>query len=430
MSHKVKNNKIYPGWLIVITSVFLMGIAFAATINLPGLFTTYVTDDLGFGRTAFTTHITICTLSSIVAALIVGKVFQKYDVKKTMILFVILMALGFAGYSISTTIWHFYICSIVVGFSCIFVTSVPISILITNWFGPKLRGKAMGIAMTGSGIGAMILNPTLNYINSIYSWKLSYILISILLVLLIPMIAKTIRRSPEECGLEKKGAIDDISNEDALVGLTARQALGSVMFWLMMIVFLMFSLTTSIFNISGTPYFIDLGFAPVKAGTMMAIASFTLILGKLILGAACDKWGVIKSVVGTIVVLIIGQILLILTSSINALGFIAAILIGLGGALGTITMPLITGELFGNKDFGVLFGYASIGGALGIGLGAMFGAVAFDISGSYIPAWIINIALMAVMTFIMFLAYRLKTVTYQKIITASKSGVSCKMTLP
>ena len=137
-------------------------------------------------------------------------------------------------------------------------------------------------------------------------------------------------------------------------------------------------------------------------------------MGKLILGAACDNWGAMKSAVGTIIILIIGQVFLILTSSINSFGFIAAILLGLGGALGTITMPLITGELFGNKDFGVLFGYASIGGALGVGLGAMFGAVVFDISGSYIPAWTINIALMAVMTLIMFIAYRLKTKTYRK----------------
>ncbi len=68
---------LYHGWWIVVTSLLLMAIVFAALISLPGVFTIFVTEEFGISRTTFTTHMTISTLTSILASFFVGSFFQK-----------------------------------------------------------------------------------------------------------------------------------------------------------------------------------------------------------------------------------------------------------------------------------------------------------------------------------------------------------------
>ena len=68
--------KIYPGWWIVLTGVVLMGMVYAPMLTLPGVFTVPVTGDFGISRTTFNLHISICSLSSTVAAVVGGKAFD------------------------------------------------------------------------------------------------------------------------------------------------------------------------------------------------------------------------------------------------------------------------------------------------------------------------------------------------------------------
>ncbi|MDD7290019.1 MAG: MFS transporter, partial [Clostridiales bacterium] len=156
MSPKSSGKGIYHGWWIVITCLALMALIFVPLTNLPGLFTVFITEEFGITRTAFTTHITISTLTSMAAALFVGRLYQHHSPRLLMAVSTVIIAACFLGYSLAGSVVHFYVISAIIGFFGMFLTSVPISILINNWFGPKMKGKAMGIAMMGSGLGAMV----------------------------------------------------------------------------------------------------------------------------------------------------------------------------------------------------------------------------------------------------------------------------------
>ncbi len=413
----LKKRRIYPGWWIVITGILLMAIIFASVISLPGVFTIYVTEEFGISRTAFTTHMTISTLSSMLAALFVGKILQKYNIKLLMAAFTLVSIICFTAYSFATQLWHFYIISAVIGFCLMFLTGVPISILVNNWFGPKMKGKALGIAMTGSGIGAMVFNPVLGFINSTYGWRVSYRLLALLtLVIILPLVLITVEKSPAEKGVARLGDVEGGPHaSDTVAGLTTSQAFRSVMFWVLFLSFFLFAMTTTVFNVNGMPYFTDIGFDVVKAASMMSIASLAVIFGKLLLGAACDKWGARIGAAGAIALLITGMILLIGAAKLSVLGFAAVAIFGLGNALGTVTVPLIVAELFGNRDFGSLVGICNMATSLGASIGPLFGAIVYDQSGSYIAAWTGDIALMVVMLVTVTVAYKVKRSAYAKV---------------
>lgn len=409
---------LYHGWWIVVTSLLLMAIVFAALISLPGVFTIFVTEEFGISRTTFTTHMTISTLTSILASFFVGSFFKKYDPKKVMAVCIVIVALCFAGYSFATNVYYFYAISAVIGFVGLFLTNVPISILINNWFGPRMKGKAMGIAMVGSGIGAMVLNPILTSINQNYGWRMSYRLLALLSILLLPVILATIVKSPEVKGIQRLG--DDLHavqqhSEDEGMGLTLAQALRSGMFWVLFVTFFLFSATTTIFNANALPYMTDVGLDPVRASTWMSLSSFGVILGKLGLGVISDKRTAKVATTVAIACLILGLVFLLGVAKVAMLAPIATLLFGLGNANATVTMPLITNDLMGKRDFSVIFSYVHIAASLGSSFGPLMGAAVYDSTGSYAAAWSADILLMVIMLVGVYLCYHMKPKLYQKL---------------
>ncbi len=409
---------IYHGWWIVITSLLMMATVYSAMITLPGVFTVFVTEDFGVTRTAFTAHITICTLACMVASLFVGKLFQKYNPKILMAVSAVIVTLCFLGYSFATSVIHFYVISALVGFFGLFLSNVPISILINSWFGPKMKGKAMGIAMVGSGIGSMVLNPVLTAINEAYSWRMSYRLLALLvLVLVLPLILLKVTRSPEDKGLARLG--DDPNAVTvpggAVSGLSAGQALKTSLFWIMFLTFFLFSATTTIFNTNAIPYMTDVGIDAVFASTMMSLSALGVIIGKLALGTISDKWNAKVASSAAIACLILGLVCFLGLPKLALLAPAATFLFGLGNANATVTMPLIANDMMGNRDFGTLFGYASVSSTLGASVGPLFGAMVFDSTGSYAAAWSSDIILMVVMLLTLHLCYKIRSRVYAKL---------------
>ncbi|MDR2356224.1 MAG: MFS transporter [Clostridiales Family XIII bacterium] len=417
MAQDTSQKGFYYGWWIVITGMCLMGVVFSAVVSLPGIFTAPVTTEWNVDVSVFTVHTTLAGLTGMLAALIVGKLLQKYNTKLLMACAAAVTAVCFLGYSFASQVWHFYVLSAIIGFASMFIIHIAVALLVTFWFGPKIRGKAMGIAMTGSGIGTMILNPVLAYINSTYGWRMSYRLLALLTLLLVPLILAIVVKSPQEKGIPQLGAVEGGATAQAAakVGLTTKQAIGSPLFWIIFITFFLFSLTSLVFMYNAYLYFNAVGFDPVTGASLMSIAALAVIFGKLIVGVACDKWGARMGSTIAISLLIIGLLLLIGASQVPILAYFAVAVFGVGNALATVAVPLIVGELFGNRDYGSLVGICNMGCSLGASMGPLAGTLIFKVSGSYVGLWGTEIVLMAIMLLTMFLAFKVKPGVYAKV---------------
>jgi MFS family permease len=423
MAQETSNKGFYYGWWIVITGMCLMGVVFSAVVSLPGIFTTPILTEPGGALegvdvSVFTVHTTLSGLGGMLGALIVGKLLQKYNTKLLMAGAAAVTAVCFLGYSFAAQVWHFYVCSAIIGFVSMFIIHIAVAMLVMFWFGPKVRGKAMGIAMAGSGIGTMILNPVLAFINTTYGWRMSYRLLALLTIILVPLILAIVVKSPQEKGLQQLGAVDGGAAAQAAaakVGLTTGQAIASPLFWVIFVTFFLFSLTSLIFMYNAYLYFYSIGFAPVVGASLMSIAALAVIFGKLIIGAAIDKWGARSGSTLAITLLIIGILFIIGASRISVLAYIAVAIFGVGNALATVAVPLIVGELFGNRDYGSLVGICNMGCSLGASIGALAGTLIYGATGSYTAMWSVMIGLMVVMLLGLFLAYKIKPGVYAKV---------------
>ncbi len=85
------------------------------------------------------------------------------------------------------------------------VSLVPSQTVISHWF-EKRRGTAMGIIMTGIGLGGMAMVFIASMMNEAYGWRWAYRFLGILvLAVVVPVILLVIRNRPEDMGLVPDG---------------------------------------------------------------------------------------------------------------------------------------------------------------------------------------------------------------------------------
>lgn len=388
----------FQAWLLLATCMLLMAVVFTAGITLPSMFVKPVAEALQVSRTQVTANTTITTVSAMLTAAFAGRYLSRGNIRKTMPVCIILNAGAFIGYSLFYKIHMFYIASAVVGFCTTMLCTIPVPMLINNWFAKRIRGRVMAAAMAGSGFGAMALHPAVGYINEYWGWRYSYLLLGgVMLLVLLPAILFTVYDLPSDRGLTK--ASSDGEQAQALEAeeeggmQSVRALLRSNAFRTAVFLCLLFGLTTSLYNVNAVAHFTDMGLTQVQAAGLLSLSSASGITGKLLLGALSDRAGVKKSVNAGAAALLLGTCCMLAMGKFAGFAFPAAVLLGMGNALPTVGAPLLIAYLFGNKLFGTINGIGQMTISLGVAAGSLLGSAVFDTTGSYETAWVLNIFL-------------------------------------
>lgn len=402
----LRMKKIYRGWWIALTCTLLMAFAMAPGMNLTGVFIKPLEAEFGVPRTAITLQNTIYTITGMISSLFVGGFLRKLNIKKMMAISISVLGITYLLRGFCGAIWQLYILSAISGFFIMLVAQVPVSFLINNWFGSRMRGRVLGVVMAGTGIGATLLSPILSYINETVGWRTSFFLMGvIMLVVLLPLILLVVVATPAELGLVRIGD-DDMDMRRESQGLMLKQALRTKSFWLMAVVVFLFAVNGSTVTSNQLAYFTDIGLPVMQAAAYASVGSIILIVGKIMLGVLCDKLGVRKTALYFTSVEILGMALLLCSSKITGLALPALIFFSVGTSVPTVCNPLMIEEIFGNRDFGSVFAIISIFANLGIGLGPLFGTIIFDLTQTYALAWACTTVFAVVLVLSIWLAYR------------------------
>ena len=427
MSSGTKKKGIYFGWWIVATCFLLMMTVYSGAYNLAGLFVPYIAADLGVSTTAVTTSITILFFGVMAGSLAAGHLLEKFDMRKITSILLAVAALSFFGAARSSTLAAQYVWVVVRGLSLAGVLTIPISILITNWFGKRMKGKAMSMAMIGSGIGTMALNPITAYIVDAFGWRRGYDVYAAMCLVMILPVALTFVRRPGDKGLERIG--DDPAQDMAQQrseGLPFPRALRTFLFWGLLLVFILISTISQNWMISGYSYLPNVGFAAVLVGTMFTVNSLGITLGKVFFGFFNDKFGSKKSWILSLSIYAAAYLVVISLESnpSELVGFIGSAIMGFTTGSIVLLMPLSASELFGTRAFGRIYSYLDAGTTFGSSLLPLLNTLIFDVTGSFFWAWVSNIAMSLVTILLVAACYGSKKRTYAKIEAEALQGAA------
>lgn len=416
-AEKTGGKKIYFGWLIVATSFALMILSFTPNATLSAHFVKPLAEAFGISRTMSTSMNMAGTIVAMLTSLVAGGILARFSIRTLVTAGLIVQAVTFFLCMWVNSFPLLFALALIRGAANCLTTVLPITMLLNNWFGSKMRGKVWGFIGAGSGVGAMILNPVTAYILENWGWRMGYVVFGIFSLVLVPPVLLTFLRNPKDKGLEIIGepkAADGQAPRLDTSGIEAPDALRTGMFWVLIAAIVLVSGGVQVWNLNGASYLTDRGFAPLHASFLLSIGAVSMMVGKVTVGAISDKWGSRMGVSVGAAFLFVGYFLAVGIPSVPFIEYPAVVLLGFGLATSTIAVPLMTRDLFGNRAYGTLNGITQSALSLGSGLMPWGAAFIFDNTGSYVPAWIITSIGCAVSVALFFVTFAMRKRTWDK----------------
>ena len=382
----------YYGWWIVLAAFlnlfFLVGIVF---YGFP-VFYPYFVESLGFTRAQVTQGFFLGFLfAGLPFGVLAGSLIDKFGAQR-----VILGGVALAGASLvlmgfMTHFWEFEILCIaeVVGF--VFAGPIANQVLIARWF-DRRRGQAMGYAYLGLGLGGVAASVLANYLALHLGWRHALELIGTLILgVLLPVGLLITRSSPQSCGIEPEAFGETQASPGKLAAtsspsITAKQAIRSVPFWLILL-----GSTLAIATIGAViQHFIlflkDSGYSATAAARYSTLLLTASLGGRVVVGYIADRLS--KSYIMSSFYFLIGaSVFLLANPHSQPILWTFAIVFGFAMGADYMLIPLVTSEWFGTASLGKILAFIIMGYSIGQWAGPWMVGRLFDTQHSYDLAW-------------------------------------------
>lgn len=389
---KDENGKFYYGWIIVLVAGLLNGLVYSGIVSVTGIFLLPVTGELGLSVAGFSLYITIMSICNMITLFIISKHLNEKNIKKIMIAAAICGTVSFIGFAMAKSVMWFYIFAVPQGFCMAAFTMTPAQILVSNWFGEKVRGRAMSIFLAIMSIITVILMNVLNRVVLTGGWSMGYILLAVCVAVCGVVAAIAIKWNPASKGIKRIGDFDE--NEMAAMagrevkGISFKTAIKKPLTWLAFISTALTVIVSSSILTHGIAAMVLSGKVDQTAATgLISMISLIMIVIGPIIGVICDKFRLSVAAVGTSLFFALAALgLSFMSASWGMPAFLIGYLLGVPAV--NIISPLLMSYMYGDKDLGRLISYINIFVAIGGAIGATLVGALVDAYGSYFMPYI------------------------------------------
>ena len=383
-NENILSRSIYYGWYIL-AAVFLFRLFGGALRQSFGVFFKPILEELDMSRAMLSLPVALSLILFGVSQPIGGLLINRFGSRTIITIGVALTGLSTFGMSQIHTIWGVYFFyGIVLGMSGVGNSATAVSPMLTRWFEER-RGLAFSIAAAGSSLGQLLIIPLLALMLAALGWRSTFFWSgAAVLAVLVPMCFFIIRNCPEDMGLTsaengggKKGLFRIVPYDLPWV-----ECLHKKPFILLLSSFFTCGFTVTVIAVHWIPFASDLGFSPTLAATAFALGGALNTVGVMIIGPLSDNFG--RKIPLSLVYLLRSSGFLLFIFFKNDLTFWATpMIVGLSWIATVPLTSALTGDFFGAKNVGILFGLISVSHQLGAGLSAWLSGYIYDVTGSY-----------------------------------------------
>ena len=404
---KQKNRSIYH-WAILVCCILILMFAYSTRIGLAQLFATEILKETGFATSAYFLAGTISSVICIFTGPIAGKLLRGKYMRPTFFICVVGTLVSYACYGFCHSLWQFYLVGALVGIFAMGCGTIPVSVLITNWF-EKNRGLMISIAMMGISIGGTVLSPLLSWLIVEFGWRYAYfILCALSLIVLVPIALFVVRRAPQDVGLEPYGHGEEtaVSTKKKNVpasnwNATLKEARKTPILWMFAVGAFLICFTACFMG-HMSYYLQGVGFDAAAVASYISLYSVVAIIGKLVLGRIFDRFGPKIGILFGCGTFFLFLVAFIFVQGSPMMLYFAAVMYGFGTCTATVAIPIMTTSVFGAKNYSELYGFVSAFTMTGSAIGSSAIGLVYDLTGSYIPALVILAGLTLLGIVIMF----------------------------
>lgn len=381
----MRHSKVFQGWWVALGSfVTLFTIVGVLYYGFP-VFYPYLIDDFHWTRAQTTAGYMISTL--VIGPLFgisAGILIDRYGARRIMLLGILFAGTALLSFGFMQSLAQFYIFYFLhtIGYAC--SGPVPNQVLISHWF-DRLRGRVMGLAYLGIGLGGWLAPRLSHYLISTFGWRTAFhTLAGMALLFVFPLVLGVVKSKPAEKGLlpdgRRPGDPAAAGREDR--SLTFQAAVRRRAFWAIAIgSFLSIASIGAIIQ-HLVLYLRDAGYTPGEASKVLSFLVLCSIPGRVIMGYLADILPK-KYVMLAAYVLVGGAVPLLFRADSVGLIYLFAFIFGFGMGADYMMIPLVTAESFGLASMGKIMGVIFVTDTLGQAIFPFIVGYLFDQTGSY-----------------------------------------------
>jgi len=359
---------------VVTAFVVLFCIVGVALWGLP-FYYDFMVEQFGWSRGQVTS-------GNALSKLVIGPIFgflagwtiDRFGPRRMMMAGVLMAGVALIGLGLMSSLGFFYLFYVFNALGYVCGGPLPQQVLLTQWF-DKSRGKAMGIAYLGIGLGGASVPWISHALVRQFGWQTALQMLGLAIIVVSFPLAFFVREAPprvRELDPQRVEDTKEVFKSRAFLLLTV----GSM---------------CSVAAVSGTQQnmklflSLDRHYSQGEAARFFSIVLTFSIFGRLLMGWLADRFPKKYVMLLTYSLVAAGIPLLFLSQNPMAFYISAAVFgVGLGGDY--MIVPLMTAEIFGMKLLGRLLGVMLTAAGVAEGLSPWFMGRLRDSTGSYLAS--------------------------------------------
>jgi MFS family permease len=391
------------GWMVVAGAFGLMFATFGVAYSFSVFFSS-LQQAFGASRGEVSLIFSIAVPLYYLVGAISGPIADRFGSRLTCLSGVAIGGAGLIFAAQADALWQVYLgfglgMGLGIGFSF-----VPSLAAVQRWF-VRRRGLASGIAVSGIGLGTLVVPPIATELISTLGWRNAWIVLGLFIILFGGTAALFSDNAPERRGASADGGIiGPHSTGGALVeGFSLREAVTSRAFLLLYLALVVVWIGASMPFVHLVPYAEDYGLGHGTAVVIFGLVGVGSLAGRFALGGLADRLGRRKLLAAMFVGLALAQLWWLIATAAWQLALFALIFGACYGGFVAL-YPSITVDYFGPRNASGIIGLLYTGGAAGSFVGPKLAGDLFDRFGSYTASIGIGAASALVAVVLMMLA--------------------------
>lgn len=371
-----------PSALVMIAAFLVLFITGGSRFAV-GLIVKPMADTLAWGRSTVTIAIALSLFISALCMFLAGSLSDRLSSRTVLALGAFISAIGIGLMSAVAEPWQaIFLYGLVFAVGNGMASITPVSVLVTRWF-PGRSGLANAIAVSGIGLGQLLIVAVLAIVLVEIGWRAVFIWMGVFNLLLLPIVLFAIRRDNPAPAAGSSPRVQS--------GMSLGEAMRTRAFWLLLSGYAICGFQDFFVSTHVVAFAMDKGVETYVAGNLLALMGLTGIAGVIAAGVWSDRSGPALPFLACFAIRLL-LFTLILTDQSRASVATFAIAFGITFWMTAPLTVIFVRDAFGTRQLGAISGIVTMVHHFAGGIGAYAGALLFDANGHYDTAFAAMVA--------------------------------------
>jgi MFS family permease len=370
-------SRIFYGWFVVAAAFAVTFIGFGCAYTFSA-FVESLQRQFGASRGSVSLVFSLAGFLYFGLGIVSGPLADRFGSRRLAVAGMIVTGLGLAAASAARSLWEVYAAyGLGVGLG-VGTAYVPAIGAVQRWFVQR-RGFASGLAVSGIGVGTLLMPPLASLLIASLGWRGAYLALGILAAVLGGTMALLIENDPRDRNLWPDG----VRPPSALAeGCSVTEAIRSRRFITLYVACLICSFGVFVPFVHLVPYARDHGVAPASAVLLLGAIGVGSTAGRFFLGGLADRIGRQFSLLLMFAGMAIALVIWAISTNVWSLAAFAFVFgVFYGGWVAVL--PTVVMDYFGGRNVSGIIGILYTSVACGTLIGPTAAGFAFDISHTY-----------------------------------------------